>query len=66
LLAKGCHINLKDCWCDIILLNVNTPVENKDDVIKDRFSEEREHVFYNFPRYRMKILMGHFNTKVGM
>jgi exonuclease III len=57
------YITLKGRWCDIIVLNVHAPTENKDD-IKDSFYEELEEVFDQFPRYHMKILMGDFNTKV--
>jgi hypothetical protein len=31
----------------------------------DRFCEELEHVFHNFSKYHMKILVGEFNAKVG-
>jgi exonuclease III len=53
------------CQYDIIVLNVHAPTEDKDDVIKDSFYEELEEVFDQFPRYRMKILLGDFNAKVG-
>jgi hypothetical protein len=59
------YITLKDCWCDIIALNVHAPTEDKDDVIKDSFYEELEQVFDLFPMYHMKILLGDFNAKVG-
>jgi endonuclease/exonuclease/phosphatase family metal-dependent hydrolase len=58
------YINLKG-QCDIILLNVRAPTEDKDDNIKDSFYEELEQVFDQFPRCHMKILMGDFNAKVG-
>jgi hypothetical protein len=29
------YITLKGYWCDIIVLNVHAPTEDKDDVIKD-------------------------------
>jgi hypothetical protein len=32
------------------------PTEDKTDDIKDRFYDEREHVFDKFPKYYMKIL----------
>jgi hypothetical protein len=35
------------------------------DDIKDSFYEELGHVFDQFPRYDMKILLGDFNAKVG-
>jgi exonuclease III len=55
------YIILKGLWCDIIILNVHAPTEDKDDDIKDSFYEELE----QFPRYHMKILLGDFNAKVG-
>jgi hypothetical protein len=59
------YITLKGRWCDIIVLNVHAPTEDKDDDIKDRFYEELEQVFDQYPRYHMKILLGDFNAKVG-
>jgi endonuclease/exonuclease/phosphatase family metal-dependent hydrolase len=41
------------------------PTEDKDDDIKDRFYEEQQQVFDQFPRYYMKILVGDFNAKLG-
>jgi hypothetical protein len=58
-------ITLKGHWCDIIVLNVHAPTEDKDGDIKGSFYEELEQVFDQFPRYHMKILLGHFNAKVG-
>jgi hypothetical protein len=59
------YITLEGYWCGIIVLNVHTPTEDKDDVIKDSFYEELEQVFDQFRRYHMNILMGHINAKVG-
>jgi hypothetical protein len=47
-------------WCDIIILNVHAPTQNKNDDMK-----KLEHVFHRFHQYHMKILLGYFNTKVG-
>jgi len=44
---------------------VHAPSEVKCDDSKDSFYEELEQVFYHFPSYHMKILLGDFNTKVG-
>jgi hypothetical protein len=55
------YITLKGRWCDIIVLNVHAPSEDKDD-IKDSFYEEPEHVFDQFPSYHMNIFMGDFNA----
>ena len=40
-------------------------VQEKSDNSKDSFYEELEQVFYHFPKYDMKILLGDFNAKVG-
>jgi hypothetical protein len=44
------YIILRSRWCDIIVLNVHAPTEDKIDDIKDRFYEELEHVFDKFPK----------------
>ena len=44
---------------------MHAPSEEKSDDLKDGFYEEIEQVFYHFPKYRMKILLGDFNAKVG-
>jgi hypothetical protein len=44
--VTGCHnITLKGRWCDIIVLNVQAPTEDKDDDKKDSFYEELEQAF---------------------
>jgi hypothetical protein len=43
-------------WCDITVMNVHNPTDDKDDVINDNIYEELEQVFNQFPRNRMKIL----------
>jgi hypothetical protein len=45
---------------------VHASIEDKDDDIKDSFYEELEQIFDQFPRYRIKNMMGDFNAKVGM
>jgi exonuclease III len=59
------YIILIGRWCDIIVLNVHAPTEDKIDDIKDRFNEELELVFDKFRKHPMKILLGDFNAKVG-
>jgi hypothetical protein len=44
------YIIVRERWCDIILLNVHTATEDKIYDTKDRFYEELEHVFDNFPK----------------
>ncbi|PNF17039.1 hypothetical protein B7P43_G00842 [Cryptotermes secundus] len=60
------YIILKGRWCDIIVMNVHAPTEDKIDDIKDGFYEELEHVFDNFTKCPMKMYLGDFNAKVGM
>ena len=52
-------------WPNIIVINVHAPSGEKSDKSKDNFYEELEQVFVHFPKYRMKILLGDFNAKVG-
>jgi len=59
------YIVLRGRWCNIIVLNVHAPSEEKSDEAKDGFYEELEQVFDHFPKYHMKILLGDFNAKVG-
>ena len=60
------YIILRGRWCNIIVLNVQAPSEEKRSDSNDRFYEELEQVFfYNFPKYHMKILFGDLNAKVG-
>jgi len=59
------YIVLRGRWCNIILLNVHPPSEDKSDDSKDSFYEELEQVFDHFPRYHRKILLGDFKAKVG-
>jgi hypothetical protein len=58
------YIILRGRWCNIIVLNVHAPTEDKVDNTKDRLYEEVEQVFDKFPRYHMKILLEDFNAKV--
>ena len=59
------YIVMRGRWCNIIVVNVHAPSEEKSDESKDSFYEELEQIFYHFPKYHMKILLGDFNTKVG-
>jgi hypothetical protein len=40
------YITLRGPWCDIIVLNVHAPTEDKIDDMKDSFNEELECVPY--------------------
>jgi len=59
------YIVLRGHWCHIIVLNVHAPSKEKCDDSKDSFYEELEQIFYHFPKYHMKILLGDFNAKLG-
>jgi hypothetical protein len=62
------YIILRGHWCHIIVLNINTPIEDKTDDVKNGFYEELDYVFDKFPKYtyHMKILLRDFNAKVSM
>jgi len=59
------YIVLRGRWCNIIVVNVHAPSEEKSDESKDSLYEELEQVFDHFPKYHMKMLLGDFNAKVG-
>ena len=59
------YIVLRGRWCNIIVLNMHAPSEEKSDILKDSFYEELEQVFDHFPKYDMKIILADFNAKVG-
>jgi hypothetical protein len=44
---KSC-VMLRNRWCDIIVLNVNVPTDDKISDMKKRFYEELEHVLDKF------------------
>jgi hypothetical protein len=52
LLAMGCC-----CWCGVMVPNVYAPSKAKTFYMKDSFNEEQEHVFRQFPKYHIKILL---------
>jgi hypothetical protein len=59
------YIILRGRWCNIIVLNVHAPCEDKGNGVKDSFYEELGFVFDRFSRYDMKILLYHFNAEEG-
>jgi exonuclease III len=56
---------LRGRWWDVIVLSVHAPTGDKIHNVKDRLCKELEHVFDNFHKYHMKILLGDFNVKVS-
>jgi hypothetical protein len=44
------YLILRCRWCDVIVLNVHAPNEDKCDETKDRFYEELERAFDQFPK----------------
>jgi hypothetical protein len=62
------YIILRGCWCNIIVLNVHAPCEDKSDDVKDSVYWELGCVcvFYQLPRYDMNILLEDSSAKVGM
>jgi len=60
------YIVLRGRWRNIIVVNGHARGEEKSDEAKDSFYEELEQVFYHFPKYHMKMLLGDLNAKVGI
>jgi hypothetical protein len=58
------YVILRGLWCNVIVLNVHAPTEDKIYHIRDRFYEELEQDFDKFPKWHMKILLGDFSAKV--
>jgi hypothetical protein len=44
------YVVLRGRWCNIIVLNVHAPTEEKSGETKDSFYEELEQVFDHFPK----------------
>jgi hypothetical protein len=44
------YITLRGRWCDIIVLNVHAPEEEKIDDMKESFYEELQRVFDKFSK----------------
>jgi len=51
------YIILRGHWYDITVLNVEASAKDNTDDTKDRFYEELEHVYGQFLKYHMKILL---------
>jgi hypothetical protein len=59
------YIILRGHWCNIVVLNVRAPCEDKTgDGVKDSFNEELGRAFDQVRRNSMKILLGDCNAKV--
>jgi hypothetical protein len=58
------YIILRGRWCDIIVLNIRAPTEDKTDDMKDGFYKELERVFHKYPKYHVKLLLGDFSDRV--
>ena len=57
-------IVLQGRWCNIIVLNVHAPSEEKSDDSKDSFYKELEQVFNLLPKHHIKMPLGDFNVKL--
>jgi hypothetical protein len=56
------QITLRGLQCNISVLNVHAPTEDKSDDMKDSIYKERGNVSYQFPKYH-KIILLDFNAK---
>jgi hypothetical protein len=60
------YITLRGHRCDIIVLYIHAPTEDKIDDMKVSFYEELQRVFEKFPKYHMTILLGDFTAEVAV
>jgi hypothetical protein len=51
------YVTFKSHWCDVIVLNVHVPTEDKTDVMKSSFCEELERLLDQFQKYNMNVLL---------
>jgi exonuclease III len=51
------YIILRGRWCNIIVLNVHAPTDDKIDDMNDSFYENLGSVFNKVPKYHMKFIM---------
>ena len=56
------YIVLRGRWCNVVVLNVRAPSEDKSDDLKESSSEELEQGFDHFPKCHMKSLLGDLNA----
>ena len=57
------YILLRGGWCNITVLNVHAPTEEKSDQSNVRSYEELEQMFDYFPKYHTKFQLEDFNAK---
>jgi hypothetical protein len=55
------YIKVRDHWCDIIVMNMHAPTEDKSDDTKDSFHKELQRLLDQFPH--MKLLLGGFSKR---
>jgi len=59
------NVVLSGRWCNIIDFNVHALHEERSDDSKESFYVVLEQVFNDFPNYRITVMLGYFNRKVG-
>jgi hypothetical protein len=58
------YIILRGCRCNITVLNLHAPYEDKGVDVKDSLYEELVSILDQFPRHDTKIVLGDFNAEV--
>jgi uncharacterized protein YehS (DUF1456 family) len=46
-------------------INVHAPTEDKEEDVKDYFSQQMEKTYDSIPRNNMKVILGGLNAKIG-
>jgi hypothetical protein len=47
----GCHISVRDCWCNSFALKVHAPSEDESDYSTDRFYKGLKKIIRHFRKY---------------
>lgn len=59
------RIRIRNRFHNISLINVRTPIEEKEEDKKDAFYDILERTYDNCPQNNMKIIIGDLNAKIG-
>ena len=51
---------------NLIIINVYSVIEDKDEEVKDKFYNELDGVFDKLSRYHMKIVMQKWDVKISL
>ena len=60
-----CKLRVKGKFCNITLINIYAPMEDKEDETKEQFYEKLQRTQDRAPKHDVKIIIGNMNAKLG-